>query len=89
MKRLTVSLPDDLAKKVKRISEETGLKVSRIVAQALEERIIEEEEPSQAPIHPAALWKLKGRKSLSGPSLRLTRNRVGSWRVIDLDKISV
>lgn len=35
------------------------------------------------------LRKLKGRKSLSGPSPRLRRKRVGSWQTVDVDKLPV
>jgi len=87
LERLTVSLPEDLVKKVKRTSQETGLKVSRIVARALEQHMSEQIESTlEPPIHPAVLWKLKGRKSLRGPSPRLLRTRIGSWRTIDLDR---
>jgi hypothetical protein len=88
LKRLTVSLSEDLVRKVKRISEESGLKISRIVASALEEHLSEQVPPPvEPPIRPTILWKLKGRKMLTGPSPRLTRARGGSWRVIDLDKL--
>jgi hypothetical protein len=62
LERLTINLPDHLAKRVRRISKQTGLKISRIVAQAMEERMHEEETPSQAPFHPSVSWKLKGPK---------------------------
>jgi len=88
--RLTVSLPEDTVKKVKRISRETGLKVSQIVATAIEQHLNEQlQSPAEAPIHPTVLWKLKGRSSLRGPSPSLARARVGSWRIIDLDQLPV
>jgi hypothetical protein len=90
LERLTVSLPGDLVRKVKRISEESGLKISRIVAAALEQHLSEQVPPrAESPIHPTILWKLKGRKMLTGPSPRLMRARVGSWRIIDLDELPV
>ena len=90
MERLTVSLPEDLVRKVKRISEESGLKISRIVAAALEQYLSEQVPPrAEPPIHPTILWKLKGRKMLTGPSPKLMRARVGSWRIIDLDELPV
>lgn len=90
MERLTVSLPEDTVRKVKRVSHESGLKVSQIVARALEQHLGEQPEAStQAPIRPTVLWKLKGRKSLRAPSLRLGRKAVGSWRIIDLDDLPV
>ncbi len=90
MQRLTVSLPQDLVERLKRASHESGLKVSRIVATALEQHLGEHApSPAEPPIHPAVLWKLKGRSRLMGPSLRLRKARVGSWRIIELDKLPV
>jgi hypothetical protein len=77
-------------RRLKRASQETGLKVSRIVARALEQQLAEETQSSEkSPIHPAVLWKLKGRRSLRGPSPRLLKKSVGSWRTIDLDSLQV
>jgi hypothetical protein len=88
--RLTVSLPDTLVKRLKRLSRESGLKVSRIVSSALEEHLAERDVSSmEPPIRPTVLWKLKGRSRLMGPSLRLSKQRVGSWRIVELDKLSV
>jgi hypothetical protein len=89
MERLTVSLPEATVKKVREASRESGLKISQIVARALEQQLNEKTESAEAPIRPTVLWKLKGRKSLRGPSPRLVRSRVGSWRVIDLDELSI
>jgi hypothetical protein len=85
-----VSLPEHLVRRLKRLSQATGLKVSRIVAQAIEQQLVQEAQSSQkSPVYPTALWKLKGRRSLSGPSPRLMRKRVGSWRTVDLDSLQV
>jgi hypothetical protein len=90
LQRLTVSLPDETLKRVKRISRESGLKVSQIVARALEQHLDEQAQiDAEAPVRPTVLWKLKGRKSLRAPSPRLERTRVGSWRIIDLDELSL
>jgi len=90
LERLTVSLPDSLVKKIKRISRETGLKVSRIVSKALEEHLAERgASPLEPPIRPTVLWKLRGRSRLMGPSPRLRRQHVGSWRIVELDKLPV
>ena len=90
MQRLTVSLPENLVKRVKHISLESGLKISRIVATALEQQLGEETtRPAEPPIHPTVLWKLKGRRRLKGPSPTLRTKRAGSWRVVELDRISV
>ena len=90
MERLTVSLPDETVKRVKRLSHESGLKVSQIVANALEQQLSEQSDVSvEAPIRPTVLWKLKGRRSLRAPSPRFGRTQVGSWRTIDLDELPV
>jgi len=90
LQRLTVSLPEDLVKKVKRVSRESGLKVSRIVASALEQHFGEEISSSAEPlIRPTVLWKLKGRSHLTAPSPTLRRGRVGTWRTVELDELPV
>ena len=86
MERLTVSLPEDTVKKIKRLSETSGLKVSQIVSRALEQEL-SDQSPVEAPIRPTVLWKLKGRKSLRAPSPRIRPTRVGSWRIVDLDEL--
>jgi hypothetical protein len=86
LERLTVSLSEDTVKKIKRLSETSGLKVSQIVSRALEQEL-SDQSPVEAPIHPTVLWKLKGRKSLRAPSPRIRPTRVGSWRVVDLDEL--
>jgi metal-responsive CopG/Arc/MetJ family transcriptional regulator len=56
MQRLTVSLPENLVKRVKHISREGGLKISRIVATALEQQLGEQTpRPAEPPIHPTVL----------------------------------
>ncbi len=88
MERLTVSLPKELMRKIKQVSDETGLKMSRIVVRALEQHLSEEvQSATESPIRPTVLWKIKGRRFLRGPSPRLARTRVGSWRTVDLDKL--
>jgi len=90
LERLTVSLPEDLAKRVKRVSHETGLKVSRIVADALEQHLAEQARPqTERAIRPTVLWKLKGRSRLRAPSPTLRTKPAGSWRIIELDKLPV
>ena len=87
--RLTVSLPERLVKTIKRASRESGLKVSRIVATALEQHLGGETSSSEPLIHPTALWKLKGRSHLTAPSPTLRRGRVGKWRIVELDELPV
>jgi len=92
MKRVTASLPDELVHRLKQLSDESGLKVSAIIARAVSEHLgLHSETPvtSQAPMHPTVLWKLKGRTYPRGPSPTLRRVRPGSWRVLELDKVSI
>jgi hypothetical protein len=90
MQRLTVSLPENLVKRVKQISRQSGLKISRIVATALEEQLGDQTpQPEESPVHPTVLWKLKGRSRLKGPSTTLRTKRAGSWRLVELDRLSV
>lgn len=86
---MTVSLPEELAKRVQQLSQKSGLKVSRIVVRALEQLMGEETQNTQAPLRPTALWKLKGRERLTAPSPRLRKGRVGSWRIVELDEVPV
>jgi hypothetical protein len=89
LQRLTVSLPEDLVKKVKRASHESGLKVSRIVVTALEQHLGGETSSAEPLIRPTVLWKLKGRSRLRAPSPTLRGKPVGSWRIIEVDKLPV
>jgi hypothetical protein len=92
MKRLTVSLSDELARRLGQLSEESGLKVSGIVAKALEEHLgmkAAASPISETLVQPTVLWKLKGRTYPRGPSPTLRRGKIGDWRIIELDKISV
>jgi post-segregation antitoxin (ccd killing protein) len=90
MQRLTVSLPENLVKRVRHVSRESGLKISRIVATALEQQLGEQTpRPAEPPVYPTVLWKLKGRGHLRGPSPTLRTKRVGSWRLVELDRLSV
>jgi len=83
-----VSLPEETVKKVKRLSETSGLKVSQIVARALEQELNEQDQsPAKTSVRPTVLWKLKGRKSLRAPSPRIRRTHVGASRVVDLDEL--
>ena len=83
-----MSLPEDMVKKIKRLSETSGLKVSQIVSRALAQEL-SDQSTVEAPIRPTVLWKLKGRKSLRGPSPTIRRTRVGSWHIVDLDELRV
>lgn len=90
MQRLTVSLPDELVKRVRQLSRSSGLKVSRIIAGAVEEHLGEEaRSQAEPPIHPTVLWKLKGRSRMAAPSPTLRTTRVGSWRILERDELPV
>jgi hypothetical protein len=92
MKRVTVSLSDELAGRLRELSKESGLKISGIVAKALEEHLgMKAATPSvnEALVQPTVLWKLKGRTLPRGPSPTLRRGKIGDWRMIELDEISV
>ena len=83
-----MSLPEDMVKKIKRLSETSGLKVSQIVSRALAQEL-SDQSTVEAPIRPTVLWKLKSRKSLRGPSPTIRRAHVGSWHIVDLDELRV
>ncbi|MBS7644224.1 ribbon-helix-helix domain-containing protein [Candidatus Bathyarchaeota archaeon] len=92
MKRITVSLPDELARRLRELSKESGLKVSGIVVKALEEHLgikALNSFVSEAPVQPTVLWKLRGRSFARAPSPTLRRGKIGVWQIIELDKISV
>jgi hypothetical protein len=90
LQRLTVSLPENLVKRIKHISRESGLKVSRIVATALKQQLGERIPRTTEPlVYPTVLWKLKRRSRLRGPSPTLRTKRAGSWRLVELDRLSV
>ncbi len=90
LQRLTVSLPEDLVKRIKHISQERGLKISRIVATALEQQLSKQtRQLVELSVHPTILWKPKGRSLLKAPSPTLRTKPAGSWRIIELDKLPV
>jgi len=92
MKRVTVSLSDELARRLRELSKESGLKVSGVVAKALEEHLGMKPATSsvgRALVQPTVLWKLRGRTYPRGPSPTLRRGKIGDWRIIELDELSV
>ena len=90
LQRLTVSLPEDLVKRIKHISQERGLKISRIVATALEQQLSKQtRQLVELSIHPTILWNPKGRSLLKAPFPTLRTKPAGSWRIIELDKLPV
>ena len=85
--RVTVSLPDNIAKKLFEEKLRTGLKISQIVKNSLEEHI--EIIPADVKVTPTVLWKLKGRRYPRGPSPTARRHRIGFSKIVDLDEIQV
>lgn len=85
--RVTVSLPDNITKKLFEESRRTGLKISQIVKTSLEEHI--EMPDEKVKVTPTALWKLRGRKYPRGPSITARRKKIGTYYVVDLDKLQV
>lgn len=89
MARMTVSLSETLAKAIERIIKEKVdyRQKSHLVADAVEEFLrvhypefvgLEEKE-----VYPSILWKLKLRKRMRAPSLRVRGRRVaGEWVVV-------
>ena len=92
MKRISVSLPDELAGKVKEISRRTGLKISQIVSESINcyvELNYPELSTVKVKIYPTVLWKIRGRKATRGPSPTLRRGKIGEWKLIDIDKLQL
>lgn len=88
MRRITVSVPDELGRKVKELSRETGLKVSQIFRMALEEHLtLHYPEEVRVKVRPTLLWRVKGRSLPRGPSPSLGRGRIGEYRFVGLDEI--
>ena len=90
MPRVTVSVPRELSQKVQELVRKTGLKVSQIFRMALEEHLkLHYEEESSIKVRPTVLWKMRGRSLPRGPSPTLGRGRVGEYRFVSLDEISI
>ena len=85
--RVTVSLPDEVAKKLFEEKRRTGLKVSQIVKKSLEEHM--EISDVEVKVTPTVLWKLRGVRYPRGPSITAMRHKIGKWKVYELDKIRI
>jgi len=85
--RVTVSLPDEVARKLFEEKRRTGLKISQIVKKSLEEHM--EIPDFEVKVTPIALWKLKGRRYPRGPSITARRKKIGKYYVVDLDKLQI
>lgn len=86
--RVTVSLPDNITKKLFGESRRTGLKVSQIVRHSLEEHM--EIPEMEVKVTPTVLWKLRGRRYPRGPSpTALGRRKIGKWQIYEMDKVRI
>jgi len=85
--RVTVSLPDNIAKRLFEESRRTGLKVSQIVKTSLEEHV--EIPPEEVKVTPTVLWKLRGRRYPRGPSPTAGTHKVGKWKIYEMGKVRV
>lgn len=86
--RVTVSLPDDVARKLFEEKRRTGLKISQIVKKSLEEHM--EIPDVEVKVTPTVLWKLRGRRYPRGPSITaLGRRKIGKWQVYEMDKVRI
>ncbi len=85
--RVTVSIPEDTAKKLFEESKRTGLKVSQIVKTSLEDHM--EIPHENVKVTPAVLWKLRGIRYPRGPSPSIRKHKIGKWRVYEMDKVRV
>ncbi len=85
--RVTVSLPDNVAKRLFEESKRSGLKVSQIVKTSLEERM--EIPDENIKVTPTVLWKLRGRRYPRGPSPTIRKGRYGYSKIVDLDEVKI
>ncbi len=83
MTRLSVSIPEELSKHLRRIQRQEASKLSHVVAEALREYfarrhvLAKESRPEETP---TVLWKLKATGRLALRSPKLSERRVpGAW----------
>ena len=83
MRRLGVSLPDEIAELMDKVSAERGVKKSQLIAEALKEYIVRHyPEKLRVEGYPTVLWKLKLAGAFALRSPRLCSRRVrGEWVV--------
>lgn len=88
MRRVTVSVPPSLAKRVEHISRATGLKVSQVFRVAVEEHLRLHYSDEQPPkVRPSVIWKVRGVSLPRGPSPTLRKGRVGEYQLVRLDQL--
>ncbi|MBS7629943.1 hypothetical protein KEJ23_08340 [Candidatus Bathyarchaeota archaeon] len=84
MKRLSLSIPDELFKALEKALREEGVKRSHLVAKALSEYLSKRAmyTPATQMEYPTALWKLKFTAGIGLRSPKLVKERVkGGWVV--------
>ncbi len=90
MRRITISVTEQVGREVEEISNRTGMKVSQIFRMALEEHMrLHYLKDEEIQIHPTVIWKTKGRNYARGPSPTLRQGQVGEYRIVSLDEISL
>lgn len=92
MERLTVSLDEKMARAVREVARREDLKLSAIVRKALDEYLASRQPQllgKEPDIHPKVLWRLRGRLHPRGPSMRATKVKVGSFRIVDLSELQL
>jgi len=82
VKKMSLSLPDELSKELTQLSIEAGRTRSSIISDALRAYLGDFERPQEPKIYPTALQRLKERSFLRLRSPRLAKVRVrGDWIV--------
>lgn len=90
MRRITISVTEQVGREVEEISNRTGMKVSQIFRMALEEHMrLHYVKDEEIQIRPTVIWKTKGRNYARGPSPTLRQGQVGEYRIVSLDEISL
>ena len=83
MRRLGISLPDDIAELIDEVCSERGVKRSQLIAEALRDYVVRHHsEKLRGEGCPTVLWKLKLAGAFALRSPRLCSRRVrGEWVV--------
>jgi hypothetical protein len=84
MKRISLSIPDELFKALEKALKEEGVKRSHLVAKALSEYLSKRAMyiPTTQKEYPTALWKLRLTAGIGLRSPKLAKERVkGGWVV--------
>jgi hypothetical protein len=82
VKKISISLPDELFRELTLLSTETGRTRSSIITDALIAYLGEFDFPKEPKIYPTALWRLKERSFVRLRSPKLAKVRVrGDWLI--------